>query len=226
MWVHHLSIMAKFVIQHVRNQDSCGRRIQSLLAYHQMEAGVSMPFSNLLNTNKAGYLTESPIYHLMEGLGRLGIKLQAPHWIPAPGRTIMDVFLDSTKDIITSIKLNICRMHAKTHYITDMLTLDGRELLPGALRGKTRGSNWEWPTYHPPNTWWETLESYVRTYILPLLTIMERSSGHQIYPAHMNSSRTVALLDGQTYTVGERGHFSLLEEKSATGPFPLPCDIV
>ena len=55
----------------------------------------------------------------------------------------MEVFLEKTEDIVTIIKLKMCKMHAKVHYLTNMLTLDGRELLPGASRGVTRESKWE-----------------------------------------------------------------------------------
>ena len=41
--------MSRFVVQHVRNGDSCGKRLQSLASYHQLESGISAHFSSLLN---------------------------------------------------------------------------------------------------------------------------------------------------------------------------------
>ena len=94
----------------------------------------------------------------------------------------MAEFLHHEDDEETLVKLNTCRLFAKVHYVTDMITLDGNELLPGALHGVTRASKWKWPNYKPPEAWWETWSSYVRTYILPTLPLKDPSpSSHQIF---------------------------------------------
>ena len=74
MWIQHLAAMSRFVVQHFRNADSCGRRIKSLLAYHQLEAGISASFITLLGTKKESYLSTSPISHLASGLKKWGLS--------------------------------------------------------------------------------------------------------------------------------------------------------
>ena len=130
MWVQHPAVASKFIVQHVRNSDSCGVRIQALLAYHQLEAGISAPFEILLGTKKGKYLTDTVLSRLLGGLKKLDLTICAPYWSPPPGRTVMEEFLKHEDDTGALIKLNICRMRAKVHYIMDMVTLDGNELLP------------------------------------------------------------------------------------------------
>lgn len=138
----------------------------------------------------------------------------------------MDKFLQNSNDQSTLIKLNTCRIYSKVYYITDMLTLDGRELLPNSLRGQTRRSKWKWPKITPPRSWWETWESYVRSYILPLLPVESHPpSEHQIYPAKINERKTAVIYEENTYVIGKGVHLPPLLPRQLSEHFILPCDI-
>ena len=226
MWVQHLAVASKFIVQHVRNSDSCGVRIQALLAYHQLEAGISAPFEILLGTKKGKYLTDTVLSRLLGGLKKLDLTICAPYWSPPPGRTVMEEFLNHEDDTGVLIKLNICRMRAKVHYITDMVTLDGNELLPRALRGETRSSNWCWPDLEPPSSWWHVWESYVRSYILPVLPISVCSpSDHQIFPATISRCKEVVEISGIKYSVNSSRRRPVLMQARSEIQCPLPCDL-
>lgn len=182
----------QFLIQHSRNSDSCWRRIKALLGYHQMESGLSDSFYALIGTKWQGYLTDSILRCLLCGLSKLNLNICVPHWSPPPGRTVMAEFLHHEDDEETLVKLNTCMIFAKVHYVTDMITLDGNKLLPGALHGVNCSSKWKWPNYKPPAAWLETWSSYVRTYILPILPLNEPSpSFHKKFPASLSEYGTI-----------------------------------
>ena len=227
LWLEHLSMMSQFCIQHVLNQDSVASRIKALLAYHQLEAGTSSSFVSLLGTEKQHYLTSSPLIHLLSSLKEYHLDLWVPHWRPPTGDTIMDVLLPTTVDSLTLFKLNTCRLASKAYYITDLLTVDGAEILPYACEGTTRESHWRWPTYKPPAAWWETWSSYIKTYISPLLPHKGPStSGHQKYRGRLNRERTHALVDGTQYLLDPRLRSPPLDTReSSPSPFTIPCDL-
>ena len=128
IWIEHLASMARFFLQHSFNQDSFSNRAKALLAYHQLEAGTSGSITSLLGTNRADYLTPSLVTHLLTGLKEFGIFLSIPHWQPPPGESLMDIILAATSDADERFKLNTCRLHAKVHYLSDLLTVDDQSL--------------------------------------------------------------------------------------------------
>ena len=140
----------------------------------------------------------------------------------------MDVFLQHEDDTETLIKLNICRIWSKVHYMSDLTTLDGKELLPGALLGRTQASNWDWPNYKPPRRWWETWKSYVSTYIIPLLPVeTPEHQRHRILLSCIREDRTNVELDANGFTVVNGGRQSLLfEGSSSNAPCTRKCDVI
>merc|ERR1719491_2085200 len=115
--------MSCFLIQHVRNSESCGNRVKGLLGYCQLEAGVSTSFY------------PSSIIHSTDIFPRLLCLISSPGWniwdwkfLQLTGdplwRRVMDARLQSTSSAETIIKLNMCRMTSPIFYATDMTTLD------------------------------------------------------------------------------------------------------
>ena len=75
----------KYVIQHLRNRDSVGRRIEILMCHHQLESGLSTQFERGSVKMTAAYIKGSIILNLLVELEKLGAKLLMKHCVP-PGR--------------------------------------------------------------------------------------------------------------------------------------------
>ena len=84
-------IQANFAVQHVRNNDSVGRRLKILLEYHQLESGL-LP-SVLGPEGRPDYLTDTWALRLLQNLERYDIQLdiEVTPVVTGKEKTIMDI---------------------------------------------------------------------------------------------------------------------------------------
>ena len=156
LWVLHLAEMSRFVVQHVRNMDSLGKRVKILLSYQVLEAEISGDYISRPQTTKPPYVTNTILNHLAEGLKELKTVLCLNHWVPPKQYvTIMELIMSATNDVEQLLKLNMCQMMVKAHYLHNILSLDGKAILPPALTCEAQGSSCKWPTSTTNSSWWD-----------------------------------------------------------------------
>lgn len=224
--VEYLSEQTRYIIQHVRNGDSVGKRVIISTEISQLEAGSKYSITRRGETTKLGYLTPTVLTSLMCQLWTLRAEIWLKHWIPEGSNPIMEEMRRRTKNQSQLLAINTCRTWLKVHTISDISTIDGRKIHPGYLEGhRVHRSKWEWPRWSPPKDAWTEWKSALQSYIDPKFPITKKNMTHQIQDTWTNPERTEVELHGEHYKVDmttRRRHMT-----PATSPSfkHLQCDV-
>ena len=227
IFLERVGIQTAFAIQHIRNNDSVGRRFRILLAQHQLQSGISR--SVLEKRGRPGYLSVSWAVSLLDDLDRCGLELS----MEIPGkhpeeRTIMDVLTEAGLGKEKLEKINMCRMALKLVTITDARSCDSRGMMESILKGKNwRGSKWEWPKTRIPGKWWGLWRSAMIEYVGPWVRVTEAPSDHQVITSRTAEGAKYISYKDELYErqgrSGRRSKYTRGENK--TIDLPLQCDI-
>ena len=88
----HVGKMAeqvKYLVQHLRNNDSLGRRIKISVEVSQLESGMTMPIWKKGCAEKLTYLKPTTIMDLMTELWEMLAEISFTHWLPGGDRSII-----------------------------------------------------------------------------------------------------------------------------------------
>ena len=90
--IETVRIQTEFLVQHLRNGNSVGRRMKIQLSQHQLESGLREQVVS--KKGRPGYLTKTWITNLLNNLAEYGLHLRTDHWQQDDngGPTIMEVF--------------------------------------------------------------------------------------------------------------------------------------
>ena len=182
-------LQTKYVIQHLRNKDSAGRRIKILICAHQLEAGIPTQFERGDVRRSARYITSSIILDLLADLEGLGARLVMHHWVPPTnGKAIMQDLIQKGVSDDCLAKVNRVRTWLQVHDLQDISLTDASGIHPGYVTGeRVRPSAWKWPKWGPGKDWKETWKTVLATYLKPNFPItrgIKRS--HQTQVAQMD----------------------------------------
>ena len=104
------AVQAKYMVQHLRNNDSLGRRLRILVEDYQLEAGTSQSILERATLKKLNYLTPSLLLDQLRRLSKLGLTLRFKHWVPrSRSKTIMDLILAGNCGEERLRRVNTCR---------------------------------------------------------------------------------------------------------------------
>ena len=197
----------KFMIQHLRNGDSVGRRIMILMNTHQLESGLSTPFERFDLGQIECYMTDSIILELLKGLHALNATIRMKHWVPQRGEaTIMEGLIEARVTPEYLKIANRCRMWARVHSIQDLALCNGKTMHPGYADGKrVRGSRWQWPRWVPPESWRRDWADLLNTHIRRQFPLRDRAKeSHQVYEYTADDSGEFVRAEEATYRVASR----------------------
>ena len=227
IFIERVGTQTAFAIQHIRNNDSVGRRFRILLAQHQMQSGLSR--SVLGKKGRPEYLSVSWAVSLLEDLDRCGLELsmEIPGKHPVE-RTIMDVLTEAGLGKEKLEKLNMCRMALKLVTVTDVRSCDRSGIMESVLSGKNlRESKWEWPKTRIPDKWWGLWKSAMVEYVRPWVRATGAPSEHQVNTTRTTEGATYIRFRDDLYErqgrPGRRSRYSRVQNK--TMELPLQCDI-
>ena len=213
----HLEMLAQqsqYFIQHVRNNDSAGKRMRILLSVYQMESGLDGPLEGNTLRKAETYLTDSLALTLQKELHKMGLKLQIPHWVPKGGQdTIMGTLLCQSVRKEDLEVVNRCRIWLRVHHLWDISMVDGRTIHPGYKKGiRVRESNWTWPEWEPPRRWWATWTAVVETFLMKEFPLHKgKGSEHQKHEALIDEARTQVTFGGRKWRVHPSTRYPRLE---------------
>ena len=227
IFIERVGTQTAFAIQHIRNNDSVGRRFRILLAQHQMQSGLSR--SVLGKKGRPEYLSVSWAVSLLEDLDRCGLELsmEIPGKYPVE-RTIMDVLTEAGLGKEKLEKLNMCRMALKLVTVTDVRSCDRSGIMESVLRGENlRESKWEWPKTRIPDKWWGLWKSAMVEYVRPWVRATGAPSEHQVNTTRTTEGAKYIRFRDDLYErrggPGRRSRYSRVQNK--TMELPLQCDI-
>ena len=99
---------------------------------------------------KLQYITPTILTDLICELWSLKAEIWLNHWAPERGITIMDVVRREARDAEQMAELNMCRTWLRVHYVSDLTTVDGRNIHPGYVAGRrVHDSEWNWTQWDP-----------------------------------------------------------------------------
>ena len=156
-----------------------------------------------------------------------------PHWVPKGGQdTIMGAILQSAETTEDLEVANRCRLWLRVHHLYDIATVDGKRIHPGYKKGKrVRESQWKWPEWEPPKTWWKFWETLVETYLRCKFPLHKGGkSEHQQNEFFINEEGTRIKQGRHTWEVNEGTRYPTLKELRNEGEQPggdmsLRCDV-
>ena len=218
---------SKFIVQHLRNRDSVGRRIKISIEVSQLESGKNQKITRNGTAYKTRYITPTILTTLMENLWDLRAEIWLDHWTPAHGRTIMEEIQSRVRDQGQLSVINTCRTWLRVHYLSDLATINGRKIHPAYMQGKrAHASKWSWPRWVPPESSWYVWKSSLRSYIAQTFPLKHRPMGHQIPTSWIDKNQTSVEHEGDTYRIETRKrHRSRLTPQQIDQSRTDPCDV-
>jgi len=165
----------KFFMKHVRNDDKTGRLIKISMEYTQLQMGISKPFYTQKYDKWKTIVTNTWMTHLWQYMNEAEATLEVTEFkIPKKQRKndrfLMDILSPHIPNKNMHYKINACRMALKVIFLSDITTLNGKEILPEVYEGRiSRESTMKWPKQSIPNGWWKLWNTYITSYIVPLL---------------------------------------------------------
>lgn len=134
----------RYIVQHVRNGDSLGRRIKICLETAQLEAAINELIERSGRIFRIKHITPTILTELIRDLWEMKAEICLDHWVPELGTTIMDIRVQQASNNEQVAELNFCRIWSRVHYTSDLTTVDGRKIHPGYQRDKrVRESKWQ-----------------------------------------------------------------------------------
>ena len=217
----------KYVVQHLRNGDSLGKRILICIGTSQMESGLNTPIERNGTLSKLNYITPTILTDLINELWELKAELWFHHWTPERGRTIMGTIRKEARDSEQMNEINICRLWLRVHYIKDIATMDGKKIHPGYLKGeRVRGSKWTWPRWKPPRRTLNIWRNCIRSYITNKLPTTENPAAHQYAEAWIDRENTEVSTKEGVFNITQEGRRRVLGRCTSTKHTYIPCDII
>ena len=217
---------SKYIVQHLRNGDSLGRRIIISIETTQLESGLNDPVSGGGILNRINYITPTILTELIRDLWELRAEIRLEHWTPGQGMSIMEIARAEARDDEQIAEINLCRLWLKVHYLSDVATLDGVKIHPGYKKGsRVRDSKWNWPRWRPPKASWKVWCTALRSYIDNKLPRPRVHEGHQKEHAWTDAkNRGVSTEDGD-FVIVQRGRRKALIEGNSESHKYIPCDV-
>ena len=102
-----LTEQTRYVVQHLRNGDSLGRRMKICLETTQLESGTNEPLEKKGRLTKLQYITPTILTDLISELWSLKAEIWLNHWALERGITIMDVVRQEARDAEQMAELNM-----------------------------------------------------------------------------------------------------------------------
>ena len=164
--IEHLAKQVRYIIQHIRNDDSTGKRIVISTEISQLEAGTATSITRNGKILQLEYLTTTVLTSLMCQLWTMKAELWYEHWVPEGQPTIMDEMRDKTRHRQELLAINTCRTWLKVHTLADISTIDGSRVHPGYAEGqRVHRSSWSWPRWRPSPQSKRIWKAAIRSYI-------------------------------------------------------------
>ena len=134
---------SRYMIQHLRNNDSVGRRIRISIEVSQLESGINRKITRNGEIQKLKYMTPTIITTLMDDLWDLRAEMWLEHWTPGRGKTIMGEIKPRVRNLEQMIEVNTCRTWLQVHHLSDIATMDGQRIHPAYIQGnRVHESTW------------------------------------------------------------------------------------
>ena len=224
--IEHLAEQARYIIQHIRNDDSTGKRTVISTEISQLEAGTATSITRNGKILQLEYLTTTVLTSLMCQLWTMKAELWYEHWVPEGQTTIMDEMRDKTGHRQELLAINTCRTWLKVHTLADISTIDGSRVHPGYAEGqRVHRSSWSWPRWRPSPQSWGIWKAAIRSYISQRFPIKPEKSTHQIQQSWRTADGTEVETKGNTY----RATTTLRKQRLIPAPSKtfkeVPCDV-
>ena len=224
--IEKLAEQTRYIVQHLRNNDSLGKRVLISIGTTQMESGINQHIERNGRLARMKYVTPTILTELIEELWLLKAEIWFDHWVPGKGDTIMEIVRKESRSAEQIREINVCRTWLQVHYISDIITMDGKKIHPGYENCKrVRTSSWTWPRWRPPHKVWGTWKGALHSYIKSRLPKQNRTRGHQQIRSWVDRELTGVTSDGKEYQVTKSGRRKVLKEGPTNTPKPVPCDI-
>eukprot|EP00957_Ditylum_brightwellii_P052808 4003712-Ditylum_brightwellii.AAC.1 len=163
----------KHLLGHLHKKPITGNQIMIALSYTQLVAGSSEPYLQEVLTNRS-YVPTSWLSNIRTFLCTCKGSLLIPDlWLPHPQRDfdkiLMNVFEASKPSDTTLEKLNMVRLYLGTLTLADIVSDDGRNILPWALTGRSRAKPMiPWPNQGlPPDSHWVLWHRFLKDCFAP-----------------------------------------------------------
>ena len=225
--VEMLAEQARYCVQHLRNDDSLGKRIKILIENHQLESGLNDTILQSPDLSSLEYLTPTLILKLLQRLGELGLKLHVDHWRPNNNKpAIMETLRKEIKDKGDLEQINTCRLWLQVHHEVDIRTADSSKILEEYKRGqRVRGSRWIWPRWEPPKRAWNKWEAVVNTY-LKGRSIPASRSDHQKPLGYINKEGSKVIAGKEVYERSTTRREPILRRSNGAPEQHRECDVM
>ena len=224
--IEHLAEQTRYIIQHIRNDDSTGRRIRISTEISQLEAGTAASITRKGRILQLPYLTPTVITSLMSQLWAMKAELWYKHWIPEGAPTIMDTVRNKTSHRQELMAINTCRTWLNVHTLMDISTVDGKRVHPGYTEGcRVHQSKWSWPRWSPSPQSKKTWGAAIQCYINQEFPIEPRKSSHQIRQSWRTVDGSQIETAGRTYRTESALRYRKLAPADSTSFKGVPCDV-
>ena len=227
----HLQSKIKLFTFHYRRQDKTGKLLKISIQVSQLQCGMPVPFYTLPHHKWYSLLTPTWFTHLWSLLTLCDVRLTLTDpWIYTPPRRhdkyIMEFLAPHLPSPSVHYSINACRIALQLITLSDLVTLDGRRVLPNILQGQSfRTSTLKWPKQTIPSHWWSTWNQYVTTYILPHVATHPlgawTSPTHQRWGWRQHSQSTIVSPSGQPHQTTSTSRVPVFHPSLAIFP-PLP----
>ena len=165
--IHHLyDVMgiekSKFMIMHLRRNDTTGKLLQIAMQHTQLECGSERLFFNTDYSKYSDFTTPSWCKHLWQYYDKRAIKVDLQNEVTYKkprqnDQFIMDVLLHENGVLLSKmelIKLNKVRQHLKILTLADITDLRGRRILQQVKEGRLcRKSSFTFAPQDPQDAW-------------------------------------------------------------------------
>ena len=148
----------RLFLGHLRIQDRTGQLIHIDMSYLQLLAGCGTLFLNQ-DENNFKWLETGWLQSLWSFASKYSLKFLYPTgWVPPKPRSydmfLMDFFQQCKLTVKDMRVLNRCRLYLQVLTVSDIMTADGKAILPAIKTGQLlddRPSNLLWPTQGRPS---------------------------------------------------------------------------
>ena len=225
--VEMLAEQARYCVQHLRNDDSLGRRIKILIENHQLESGLNDTILQCPDLGGLEYLTPTLILKLLQRLGELGLILHVDHWRPNNNKpAIMETLRKEVKDKEDLEQINTCRLWLQVHHEVDIRTADSSKILEEYARGqRVRGSRWNWPRWEPSKRAWNKWGAVVNTYLRGR-RIQAGRSEHQTPLGYIDKEGSKVMVGNEVYERSTTRREPILRRSEGTPKQHRECDVM